>query len=331
MRAQKLWNKRRRRTGSRQAANETAHLRRRLVVVLRGEVGGRVPLGHRLLDEALKAVHAQAALHRLARGQPRHPRLHVRVRGQLQEVRGPDAVRVLVAHVQAANPRVDGHVRDRVFVAEDVLFRALGQVLVEHVEQPLRLHRVAVDRILVVHRRIREEVSEAAADERRGSHLPHQPVHALRPCSGAVGAREELTVLLRNVHQNGARLEETNRLAAAVVVQGRDLRVRVQRNEPASELLAADGNLPRVVVDAQLLQQDGHLLSVRRAERVQLVGVLPALQLLLLPGTGGGAVGAREGSTGGGRGLPHLRDDVPLRQGRLGGLRLGHCVSKLCW
>ena len=50
---------------------------------------------------------------------------------------------------------------------------------VEHVELALYFHRETVDRVFDLHRRVRVEMSEAAAEKRPAAHLPKQPIHSL--------------------------------------------------------------------------------------------------------------------------------------------------------
>ncbi len=133
------------------------------------EVAGVVTFGQGALA---RAVDQLAALHAGPLAQQVEPAPDVLVLVRREELGGT----VGAAH-DVAVPGIDGDVGDRVLVADDVFF--VGQMLVEHVQLPLGFHRIAVDRILDLERRIGVEMTEAAADERRRAHLPHQPVHRL--------------------------------------------------------------------------------------------------------------------------------------------------------
>ena len=69
---------------------------------------------------------------------------------------------VAVGPRQAAIPGPDRHVGDRVFASCDIF--ALGKATIEHVELTLHLHRVSVDRVFDLDRRISVEVAESAAE-----------------------------------------------------------------------------------------------------------------------------------------------------------------------
>ena len=252
-----------------------------------------MPLRQRII--APGAVDPTASLHGRARGNFVGPAAHVGVALHVEEL--GRLVHLVVQ--QRAIPGPDCHVGDAVFVAGDVA--VLGQLAVEHVELALDLHRVAVDRVLVLLRRVGVEVAEAAAEEGRAAHLPEQPVQRL----GALGQvpGQEVAEFFREVHQDRARFEDAQLRLDAGVQQGRDLRVRVDPDEAAAELVAvADPDRPGVVLGVghpqlqQFLEQDGDLHAVGRGQRIQLERVLAARQLLVMGRAGDGPVDAGEGA-----------------------------------
>src|SRR6185369_17385959 len=151
---------------------------------------------------------------------------------------------VAAAERDSAVPGPDGDIGDRIVRARQILI--FSKVAVEHVELSLGLHRIAVDRIFELRRSVGEEMAEAAAEERRGADLPHQPGKSLR--ARPAGGREELTELLGKIKEDRTRFEHSDRLGSAAVNEGGDLRIRVDRNEAASELLAiADSDRPGII------------------------------------------------------------------------------------
>ncbi|MND74786.1 hypothetical protein D3C80_663890 [compost metagenome] len=122
-------------------------------------------------------------------------------------------------------------------------------------------------------------MTEAAAQVGRRTHLPEQPVHGLGT-TGRVG-RQELSEFFGKVEQDRTGLEHPQRRLHAVVEQGRDLRVGVDLDEAAGELLAfADANQPGVVLGAgmperqQLFEEDGDLHAIGRGQGIQLQRLL---------------------------------------------------------
>src|SRR5205814_4210370 len=154
-----------------------------------------------------------------------------------------------------------------------------NETAVEDVQLALGFHGVAVDRIFDLLGSVGKEMAEAAAEEGCAAHLPEQPRQGLGP-RGTCG-RQEFAELLRKVEQDRARFENAHRLRTTAVEQRRDLRVGVDIDEAAAELIAvpnADG--PSVIFGAavalrqQLLEQDRDLLAIRSRERIELKGML---------------------------------------------------------
>src|SRR5208282_755508 len=120
---------------------------------------------------------------------------------------------------QTAIPWPVGYIGDRVMVASEI--RALRQAPVEHVEQALRLHCVAIDGVFDLDRSVGEEVAKSAAKKGSASHLPEEPGEAL----GALGrvGRQEGAELLGEIEQDRARFEDSDWLGTAAVHHRRDL------------------------------------------------------------------------------------------------------------
>src|SRR5690554_4952333 len=255
------------------------------------EVLGGVPFGHLFVQLAPGTVDLAAALYCGPYGDLLGPAHEVGIALGIKEFGG--AVH-LVGHY-AAIPGPDGHVGDAVLVPGDI--GVVGQLPIEHVQLTLGFHGVAVDRVLVLLRRVGVEVTEAAADEGRTAHLPEQPVEALGTTTDVL--RNEGAELVRQIQQDGAGLEQPQRRVHAGVEHRRDLGVGVDLDEAAAELIAlADADQPGVVFRLaeaglqQLLEHDGDLDPVGRGQRIQLQRMLATRQLTLVGGPGNGPVDA---------------------------------------
>ena len=254
------------------------------------------------------AVDAAAALDRGARGDLLAPAVEMRIVGEAEEVRG---VVIGGALGDRAVPGEDRHVGDPVIVAGHEAM--VGEVAVEDVILALGLHRVAVDGIFDLYRRVGVEMAEAAAEEGRAAHLPHQPATGRR-CARRVGGQEGAE-FLGEVEQDGAAFEHAlgvRRVRA--VEQGGDLAVGIERDEAAAELVAfADVDQPGVIFRAgvargeQFLEQDGDLDPVGGAEAVELERVIADGQVLVVRGAGDRPVDAGELAAAGLVPLPHAR------------------------
>mmetsp|Transcript_79226 Transcript_79226/g.220257 ORF Transcript_79226/g.220257 Transcript_79226/m.220257 type:complete len:204 (-) Transcript_79226:54-665(-) len=173
-------------------------------------------------------------------------------------------------------PRPGCHVGDRVLLPAHI-WPPAREVLVQHVEQPFRLHGVSVDGVLDLDWSVVVKVSEAPADEGGAAHLPHEPRLALRPRRILLG--EKLAILVKlvcQVHQDRARFEYPCRFFwIRIIHHGRNLRIRVNSMEAGGELWTVDVNQPRVVFEIveqlhELLEQNGYLDAIRRTHRIQL-------------------------------------------------------------
>src|SRR5690554_3336642 len=247
------------------------------------EVLGGVPFGHLFVQLAPGTVDLAAALYCGPYGDLLGPAHEVGIALGIEEFGG--AVH-LVGHY-AAIPGPDGHVGDAVLVPGDI--GVVGQLPIEHVQLTLGFHGVAVDRVLVLLRRVGVEVTEAAADEGRTAHLPEQPVEALGTTTDVL--RNEGAELVRQIQQDGAGLEQPQRRVHADVKHHQNLRVGVDLDEAAAELITlADADQPGVVFRLagaglqQLLEHDGDLDPVGRGQRIQLQRMLATRQLTLVGG-----------------------------------------------
>ncbi|MCY1441817.1 hypothetical protein D9M71_581540 [compost metagenome] len=173
---------------------------------------------------------------------------------------------------------------------------------VEDIQLPLGLHREAVDRVLELLWRVCIEMSEAAAQVGRRTHLPEQPVEGFGAPCGIGG--QEFAEFLRQVEQDRTRLEDADRRLHAAVQQRRDLRVRVDLDKTAGELFTlADADQPGVVLGTdmpkrqQLLEHDGHLHAIGRGQRIQLQRMLAGRQRLVMGRAGNRAVDVGELAT----------------------------------
>src|SRR5690606_26450001 len=119
------------------------------------EVLGGVPFGHLFVQLAPGTVDLAAALYCGPYGDLLGPAHEVGIALGIEEL--GRAVH-LVGHY-AAIPGPDGHVGDAVLVPGDI--GVVGQLPIEHVQLTLGFHGVAVDRVLVLLRRVGVEVTEA--------------------------------------------------------------------------------------------------------------------------------------------------------------------------
>mmetsp|Transcript_182438 Transcript_182438/g.578160 ORF Transcript_182438/g.578160 Transcript_182438/m.578160 type:complete len:303 (+) Transcript_182438:257-1165(+) len=225
------------------------------------------------------------------------PSDHMLVLLHLQELGGP----VELAEHKPADPWPDGHVRDGVLLSAHV--RAPGsELFVQHVDEPLGLHGVAVNAILDLDRSVAVEVPESTTDEGGTPHLPHEPRLDLR--TQGVLLREEHAVLVKlvgQVHQNCSGLEDSHWLRCIRVVHHRwDLGIRIDCLEPGFELRTTDGDEPCVILEVgkqldELLEHDRHLHAIGRAHGIQLQTMFALGQWLVFsPRPGIRAIGATE-------------------------------------
>ena len=129
-----------------------------------------MPLTQLLFQRPICPVHDSATLHRRSRIDLLRPALNIGVALHIQKFPGAN-----IGPVQRnpAIPGPDRNIGDRILIASDIFMFA--KLPVEHVELPLHLHRVAVDGIFYLFRRIGEEMAKAPAQQRRAAHLPEQP------------------------------------------------------------------------------------------------------------------------------------------------------------
>src|SRR6185312_16256653 len=101
-------------------------------------------------------------------------------------------------------------------------------------ELPLHLHGESIDGVFNLRRRVGVEMSKAAAEIRRASHLPEQPGQTFGSLRRLL--RHESTELLGKVEQDRAGFEHADRLLSAAIHERGNLRVRVHGDEAAAEL-----------------------------------------------------------------------------------------------
>ena len=114
-----------------------------------------MPLVKLLAQLSERAIDHAAAQHGRARSQLLGP-----ANDMLIVVNGQEFRRVVngVSDEEAVLGQ-DRHIRDRIFIARDIA--PVGEVSVQHIELALGFHRVAVDRIFDLLRRVGVEVPEA--------------------------------------------------------------------------------------------------------------------------------------------------------------------------
>src|SRR5690625_1813336 len=173
----------------------------------------------------------------------------------------------------------------------------VGQVAVEHVQLALGFHGVTVDGVLDLDRRIGVEMPEATAQKRRGAGLPEQPVEAFGAPVNVL--RHKAAELFGQIQKNGTGFKVAPVWLDALVQHGRNLGVRVDIHKARAELLAfAYPDQPGIVLGLlvagfqQLLEHDGDLDPVGRAQRIELMRMLANGQGLVVGGAGNGPVDA---------------------------------------
>ena len=166
-------------------------------------------------------------------------------------------------------------------------------------------------------------MAKAAAQQGRRAHLPEQPVQGF---SAHVRiARQKSVKLFGQIKQDGTRLKHPSRRGSAVVHQGRNLGIRVGRDETAAELVPlVNADQPGVVLGAavaqrqQFLQQYRHLDAIGRSQRIQLQRMAANRQRLLVGGARHRAVDVSKTPTVGFLPLPDGRGGVGGRIGHVG-------------
>mmetsp|Transcript_26579 Transcript_26579/g.78203 ORF Transcript_26579/g.78203 Transcript_26579/m.78203 type:complete len:262 (-) Transcript_26579:244-1029(-) len=242
--------------------------------------GGRVVLE---LRRRVKAIHAQARHEGGPRGQARLPG-HELGEALLQ-------FQVLARTVEtreASHPREVRHVRERERRAEEEGLPARRELALQDVAEALHLHLVA-----------RVGVRDATASRGAGcvlvevaklteegprTRLEEDPGQDFGPRSGFCRQQGRL-VLLREVDQNGTRLEDRvtvgrsrrgrrrlcDRERCTAIDKEGNFRVGAARGELGAELVPrANVDEMGVVGYAKLLKENGHLLAIWRAAAIQL-------------------------------------------------------------
>src|SRR6266852_2498467 len=143
---------------------------------------------------------------------------------------------------------------------------------IEYAVETVCLLDVAVDRIRDFTRRVEPEMVVLSGHRPQPAHLPEQPL--CRSLKAAYILRQEAAGLLGQVRQDGAGLEQADRLAA-VSRRGIDDRwhaiVRRDGEEVGLELIAgADVDRVDRVVQPGFLQEHRDLVAVRRGPVIEL-------------------------------------------------------------
>src|SRR5581483_10693062 len=108
----------------------------------------------------------------------------------------------------ASDPRIGGHVRDRVVCCEKAV---RFQMTVQHAIKTSGLLRITLDGIRYRLRGRAQEVVHLTEHRSYAPHLEHQPLHALELIGDV--RRQETTGLPCQVKQDRARLEQLERLS----------------------------------------------------------------------------------------------------------------------
>ena len=120
---------------------------------------------------------------------------------------------------------------------------------VEYVELAFHFHRIAVDRIFELLRRIGVEMAKAAAQIGGRAHLPEKPAHHLGFLCGIGG--HECAKFFREIEHDRPAFEHPLRGVAGVVHERRDLGVGVYLHKARAELVTfANVDQPCVIFRA---------------------------------------------------------------------------------
>src|SRR5579883_2687213 len=167
------------------------------------------------------------------------------------------------------DPGIARHIGDRIGAGDEV---AVGEALVEHAIEAVRLLDVAVDRVGQLFRRILAEMMVLPGHRPEPAHLPEQPLQHVEAAAQILG--QELARLLCEIDEDGARFEDAHRRAAAgriVVDDRRYAIVRRDLEEVRLELVAlADIDAVDLVGKPGLLEKQGDLVPVRRRPVIEM-------------------------------------------------------------
>ena len=86
------------------------------------------------------------------------------------------------------DPGETGHIGDAIFGTGNMLI--IGELSVEHAEQPFRLAPIAIDRIGYFLRGIELEMAMLAEHRPQPAHLPHQPLANFRTADRIKGQEQ---------------------------------------------------------------------------------------------------------------------------------------------
>lgn len=154
----------------------------------------------------------------------------------------------------------------------------VGEAIIKHAKQPLRLIHIALLSARVIDETGIEAVEppDLAEDPSDVGHLKHQPLDRLMTESRYL--RQEAPRFLGEIEQNGAGLPQGERQAiwAVRIDDHRKLAVGIQSNEfSAANIPSHDVHAMSFVGEASFFEHDGHLHAIWRwrAEQLKLVRV----------------------------------------------------------
>mmetsp|Transcript_5290 Transcript_5290/g.10887 ORF Transcript_5290/g.10887 Transcript_5290/m.10887 type:complete len:292 (-) Transcript_5290:566-1441(-) len=247
------------------------HIRRRMALAQLGFI-----VIAPILVDAPSPLHGGPALDRLG------PSNHVGIiLGDVEKF--PRIGTVQVAQHQRAVPWEDGHVGNGIRVATNK--RLVLKLIVQHIQLSFGLHGESINGILLLFLGVDIEMTKAAAHKGSRSHLPKQPIHdfhaLLRRQKGMSSGK-----LVGQIDEDTARLKDSLWFVAIVVVgvvgciivqQCWYFGIGINGDKSTAELIAFhDIYQPCIVFrllnagGQELLQQNGHLLSIGRAQAVEL-------------------------------------------------------------
>ena len=121
-----------------------------------------------------------------------------------------EVVELLALRLVRHDPRIGRHVGDRVRTRHEL---AVGEAIVQHAIEAVGLLDIALDGIGDFFGRIAREMMVLAGHRPEAADLPEQPLERFGMAAQVLG--NELLGLFRQIHENRARLEHRDRLAAA--------------------------------------------------------------------------------------------------------------------
>mmetsp|Transcript_8269 Transcript_8269/g.14179 ORF Transcript_8269/g.14179 Transcript_8269/m.14179 type:complete len:255 (-) Transcript_8269:171-935(-) len=211
----------------------------------------------------LRAAHQHSPLYSRTFCNLIQPALDVDELVQLQQLTG------VIELVKAHDKRKYCDVRNCVLVPRHPILPL--QLLIKHPKDAPCLSSISVDTVLNLFWRILEKMAELTEHRANASHLPKQPLNDLIFLVNVLG--EKLSSLLRQIKQNGAGFEDSQRLAVWTI--GIDncwnFGIRIDAFKRICELLAFhDVYSVGLVRNSELLKGNADFLPVGRGKGVKL-------------------------------------------------------------